>query len=247
MAKKKSPGMIPIDMVRDAEDQLAVELSINSQYSLEPDPRGDLKLTDEQKKFLKAYIEFKNIPVASQLAEIDERKGQEYFFDPVCRAEIRRITLAMYYRRFSRRLLTVDEIGGYLTSMLLDLDTPESEKLNSKSKLDVAKMIIELNKFKADAYNNPRIFDNVEYTEEIKDLSPSDLKSLIEKTIRPNKSEEQAINDKKDELIAKINDASYLDPSELAYLHSCSIEELENLLKEKENIQNENQNLHEEK
>lgn len=233
MAKKRD--VMPVPFANDAQNELSVLIATDPQYSTEPDPTGKLGLSDEQKAFLKAYTDFKSVPLASQLAHIDEKTGQTYFLDPICRNEIRRINLAMYYRKFSKRLLTIDEIGGYLTSMLIDEDVAEVEKLESKDKLAVAKLIIDLNKLKAESFNHPKIFDNVEYSEVVKDLSPDELKRLIDETTKPSKAQDQ-IAATKAELISKISESGYLDPSEIAYLNSCTIEELQKLIKDVEDM-----------
>lgn len=234
MSNKSKPE-VAIDKVNDAQKELALTLDDDIRFSLTVDPIGSLKFTKAQKKFLQAYIEFKNIPTAAQIAGIDEQEAMQYFFDPTCRAEIRRINLALYYRKFQKKLLTIDEVGGYLTSLLLDEDVVEAEKLKGKDKLDVVKLIIELNKLKADSFNNPRTIDNVDF-EEIEELSPEDLKKIISETVKPSKQkqkENSEIDKKKDELIGKLNPDG-LDVSEIAYLKTCTVEELENLVKETE-------------
>ncbi len=230
MANKKD--LVPIELNRDAQDSFIQTLETDIKYSLDPDPDGKLKLSTEQKNFLRAYIEFKSIPLASQLTEIDEKTGQKYFLDPKCRAEIRRINLALYYRKFSRRLLSIDEIGGYLTSMLVDEDVPEDDKLGSKDKLQVAKLIIELNKLKTESFNNPKIIESVDFEEHVQDLDVDQLKQLIETTRKPNREEkknQQDIDALKTQIINELNVGGYFDPSEIAYLKSCSLEELQKL------------------
>lgn len=232
--RKNRPSVVPIDLVRDAQDALTVALRYDPKYSLEPDPTKSLGLDLAQKNFIKAYIEFRSIPTAAQMIDIDEDLARQYFFDENCRSEIRRITLAMYYRKFSRRLLSIDELGGYLTSMLIDADLGEAEKLTNQEKLQVARMVMDLNKLKADAYRNPQMIENVAFVEnEVKDLSPEELRNLIQETKKPSKQtqEKQAeIDAVKDTLIDQINKDHYLDPSEIAFLKSCSVEELEKLL-----------------
>ena len=229
--KNKAP-IVPIDMLRDAQSALSRALSKDVKYSIEPDPTGKLNLKDDQKNFLKAYIEFRNIPTAAQMAEIDESLAKKYFMDPTIRNELRRINLALYYRKFSRRLLTVDEIGGYLTSLLMDSDIGESDKLSSYEKIQVANLMMDLNKLKAESYKNPKIFENIEYEEHLQDLNPDQLKQLINATMSPSKSDKEAaaaIDKEKEALIEEITQTGFLDPSEIAYLKSCSIDELKKL------------------
>lgn len=229
---------VPVDKVSDAQKDLALTLGEDIRYSLTVDPIGSLGLSDDQKRFLQAYIEFKNIPTAAQIAGIDEKDAMQYFFDSTCRSEIRRINLALYYRKFEKKLLTIDQIGGYLTSLLVDDDVVEAEKLKGRDKLEVAKMIIDLNKLKADSFSNPRTFDNVDF-EEIEELSPEDLKKIIQETVKPSKEKQKETEDldkKKDELIAQLN-PNGLDVSEIAYLKTCTLEELEKLVKETEEVE----------
>lgn len=240
---------VPLAMVRDAQDSLSLALKHDAQYSLDPDPTGVLKLDSAQKNFIKAYIEFRSIPTAAQVADIDEALAQKYFFDETCRSEIRRINLALYYRKFSRRLLTIDEIGGYLTSLLVDEDISESDRLTNKDKLQVAKMIIDLNQVKADAYKNPRTIENVEFVEkEIQDLSTEQIRQIIAQTKRPTKEQKEAAaeeNMKKDALLRKLNESGYFDPSEIDYLKTCSVAELEKLVNDNEEIINKKENENE--
>ena len=238
--KNKRAGLIPVELVRDAQDSLSTALKYDVKYSLEPDPTGLLKLDSAQKNFIKAYIEFRSIPTAAQVADIDEALAQKYFFDETCRSEIRRINLALYYRKFSRRLLTIDEIGGYLTSLLTDEDINENDRLTNKDKLQVAKMIIDLNQIKANAYKNPRTIENVEFVEEeIKDLSTDQIRQIIAQTKNPSKEQKEAAAtdmSKKQELLRKLNATGYFDPSEIDYLKTCSIDELEKLVADNEEI-----------
>lgn len=239
---KEQKNLIPISMVRDAQDELSVALKTDPQYSLEVDPIGTLKLTPEQKRFIECYSEFPSIAYASQLAGIEEELGREIYFDPVCKQERRRINLAKNYRKFSRRLLTVDEIGGYLTSMLMDEDMG-GERLSSKDKIQVTKQIIELNKLKAEAYMNPRLIENVEFSDaDVKDLTAEDLKNLIEQT-RKGKS---ATDGEKGALISELNKNGDFDTTDIENFWSLTVDELKQLLKESERLEHGDKNLSDE-
>lgn len=233
---KKQKNLMPINMVRQGQEQMLAAFDKDPKYSLEVDPGNTLGLSPEQKKFIECYIEFHSIPYASQLAGISEEEGRDIYFDPVCKQERQRINRAMNYRRFSRRLLTVDEVGGYLTSMLMDEDFGGGDCLTAKDKLQVTKQIIDINKLKAEAYSNPRIIEDVDFTEsEMQDLSPEDLKSLIEQTKKGKNHDAEKSN-----LINQLNKNCTFDSVDLEYLWSCSIDELKQLLKEKEERDNAN-------
>lgn len=233
---KKQKNQMPINMVRQSHEQLVTALDKDPKYSLKVDPGNILGLSPEEKKFIECYIEFRSIPYASQLAGISEEEGRKIYFDPICKQERQRINRIMYYRSFSRGLLTVDEVGGYLTSLLMDEDIGGGNCLTTKDKLQVTKQIIDINKLKADAYNNPRIIEDVKFTEsEMQDLSPEDLKNLIEQTKKGKNHDAE-----KSDLINQLNKNCTFDSVDLEYLWSCSIDELKQLLKEKEERDNAN-------
>lgn len=232
--KKQQNDVVPVALVREGQESLMTALEKDPEFSLEPDPTGALGLTEQQKKFLISYGEFRSIPLASQLVGITEEEGRDFFFDPICKAERERINRVRNYRKFSRRLLTIDEVGGYLTSLLIDEDVGAGDQLSSKDKLQITKQIIDLNKLKAEAFSNPATVIDADYEDVgVKDLTPEELKDLIEKT----KEEKHDNSARKNELIAQINKDKLLDGSELDYFYTCSVKELEKLLKEQNDLE----------
>lgn len=237
MAKKN----VPIVFVNEVQNSISTELEFNPVYSLEPDPSGGLGLDEEQKRFIKEYINYRSIGYAAEQTGIEEEVAKSYYLNPQIKAEIRRINLAMYQRKFNRRLLNIDEIGGYLTSMLIDEDVAEVDKLSSKDKLKVVEMIMNLNKTKQEVLNNPTINNVIDYTnteQEIKNLDTKDLKRLIEEIKNPSQEtidKKKQERDIKKDLIKQINIEGLMDPSELAVLETQSIEELQKLLSYQKN------------
>lgn len=224
-----------INLSREEQDALTANLNTDPRYSLDPDPTGRLGLDDKQKKFLKCYDEFPSIPLAANMAGLTEEEGRDIFLDPACKNERQRINRARNYRKFNYRLLTIDEVGSYLTAMLIDDDMSAGDRLSSKDKLQVTRQIIDLNKIKAEALANPKIIENVDYSDAgIQDLEPEDLKKLIEQTKQNN----DAITGEKHELITKINKDGNLDDVDLEHLWACSVSELKQLLEEMENQTN---------
>lgn len=238
--KKQDANLIPISMVRDAQNELTVALEHDPKYMISADPTGALGLNETQKRFIDAYIECRSISYACQLTGITEEEGRDIYFDPICKRERDRINRALNYRRFSRRLLSIDEVGGYLTSLLMDEDFGLGERLTAKDKLTVTRQILDINKMKAEAYMNPRILENVEFVEkDTKDMSAEDLKKLIDQT----KQTSAAVQNEKQKLIDKLNAKHEFDPSDIAHFWKCSVNELQQILDEKEKLENGNQDL----
>ena len=155
------------------------ELETNPKYSLEVDPENKYEWTDEEKKFVQLYVDYKSIPTVAEFMNIKVEVARAYYLSYKCQQEIRRINLALYQRQFASRLLNLEEIGGYLTSLLTDSYVPNADQLKPKDKLEVAKMIIDINKLKIDSLHQPEILMVKELDSEIKNLSISTIKRLL--------------------------------------------------------------------
>ena len=222
--KEEKKVFVPASEVKELEGQYIATINSDPQFSLEVDPENKYKMSDKQKAFIKNYVQFKNIPLACQLSEIDEKEGRAFYLAYSSQQEIRRINLAMYHRQFSTKLLDLDEVGGYLTSLLIDENVAMADRLTSKDKLKVAQMIIDLNELKRTALSDPTVINTVEVTEQIKDLSVKSIKQLLAA------SQSNETSKSKDEIIEKLDDANNLSGEEVAYLKTLPVEQLLDLL-----------------
>ena len=231
MAKKQNN----IEKVLDAqtlenlkvlEDGYANKINTDIKYSLEVDPENKYHMLDDQKEFIKNYVQFKNIPLAAELSGIDKQTATSYFMAYSTQQEIRRINLAMYHRQFNNKLLSIDEIGGWLTSVMVDEHVPIGERLKTKDKLEVAKMIIDLNKIKANALEKPQILDAVIIEDQLKDLSVESIQNLINVSANSEKVEQD-----RQEVINEIQaENDRLTPEELAYMKTLPLDALLEML-----------------
>ncbi len=209
------------------KDKFLQEIDQNPDYSLEPDPTGKYNMSPEQKIFIKNYVEFKNIPLACKLSNIDGETGIEYYNRKDTQDELERLNLARAKRQFNAKLLNFDEIGGYLTSLLLDQNIPTADRLTTRDKMQVVRLIIDLNKTREDyrlkqlEMNTSSTGENVSLELQLKNLSLKSLQSLIKssnETEKDNvevidaetslsKDEEEKLSElSNEELIKKIND-----------------------------------------
>ena len=164
---------------KELETGYMKELETNPKYSLEVDPENKYEWTDEEKKFVQLYVNYKSIPTVAEFMDIKTEVARAYYLSYKCQQEIRRINLALYQRQFASRLLNLEEIGGYLTSLLTDSYVSNADQLRPKDKLEVAKMIIDINKLKIDSLHQPEILMVKELDSEIKNLSISTIKRLL--------------------------------------------------------------------
>ena len=143
--KEKEEQFFPMENLTVLEDGYIEKLEKDNKYSMRIDPENKYNLSDTQKDFIRFYVDWKNIPLASQMAGIDKSTGIAYYNSYPVKMEIRRLSLAMYHRQFATKMLNMDEIGGYLTSLLMDVNVAEADKLNVKDKIGISKMLVEIN------------------------------------------------------------------------------------------------------
>lgn len=193
------------------------DLESNPKYSLQVNPEKKYKMTKEQCKFVEHYVQFKNVNTAAELTGIDLDTAKQYFISYNSQMEIRRINLAMYHRQFASRLLTIDEIGGYLSSLLTDVNVPIADRLKTTDKLRVCDMIIRLNELKLQGMQDPSKMMNANIDVQLKNLSIETVKQLL-----------GVMNNSKGDVY--YDDS--LNPEENAYLSTLPTEELLNIIEE---------------
>lgn len=199
------------------------EIKNNPEYSLEIDPKHEYDFDKSQIEFIKNYIQFKSIATAAELAGIDLDIGKQYFLDYNIQKEIRRIHSALYQRQFCCKLLSLDQISGYLSSLITDSYVPIKDQLQTVDKLKVVNLLLDINKMKAEGLQNPDIIIEKDINEQIKELSVDTIKQLLEQKDTRNK---------KQELVSEIDKDSNLTLEEKAYLETLSTTELLKIIDE---------------
>ena len=224
------------------EDGYIEKLEKDNKYSMRIDPENKYNLSDTQKDFIRFYVDWKNIPLASQMAGIDKSTGIAYYNSYPVKMEIRRLSLAMYHRQFATKMLNMDEIGGYLTSLLMDVNVAEADKLNVKDKIGIAKMLVEINEKKSKAVVDPENIIDVDINEELENLSVDAIHQLIASSNngKTRKTKEDLIEE-----IKLLND-DRLSMEEISQLSMMTVEQLskivERLISSEEGDQKHNEN-----
>lgn len=219
--------------VLQIEAEYKHELDTNPEYSLIVDPTNKYALSTTTKEFVRYYIEYRNIGTAATFCNIENDEALEIFSSFAVQQEIRRISKALYHRQFSKKMLSMDEICGFLSSLIEDSEVPIADRLSNKDKLSVIRLLIEINKYKIEAMTDPSILMMKDITELVKDLSVGAIKSLINQN--NSKDNENNINSEiikyaNSERIKK-NEPTLL-PEEAAYIESLSADEALKLLNE---------------
>lgn len=224
MGRKKKVEMIPLDKVEETQNNYLQTIDTDPKYSLEVDPENKYNLGDLEKAFVRHYVNFKNVNTAAELTGIDMDTAKQFFISYPIQNEIRRINRALYHKQFANKLLTIDEIGGYLTSMLTDDSVPIADRLKSKDKLKVIELMIHLNQLKAQSLEDPSTIANKNIEIEIKNLSIKTISQLLDN-----------IDDQREDTHVVDDLFNNLTPEEKAYLETLPYEELLKLIEETNN------------
>ena len=224
MAEKNKIQDVPtFDELNALEEGYIEKLDTDKRYSVSViDPDDKYNLSQSQKDFIKYYVNWKNIPLASKMAGIDKDTGMQYYNTYGVKREIDRISMALYHRAFAVKMLNLDEIGGYLTSLVMDINVPEADKLNVKDKIGVMKLLAEINEKKQKAIADPSNIIDVDITEQLTDLSVGAIKTMIATSSngKDRKTKEQLIEEIKD-----LNDGR-LSMEELSHLSMLPVKDL---------------------
>lgn len=234
MAKKKK-GNLYDNLMTEEFKQKQIEyldtIKNNPQYSLIVDPENKYNLTLQQKEFIGLYCEFKNIQLAAMMSNLELEEAMTLYSSYPCQQEIRRINLAMYQTQFANKLISLNELGGYLTSLLCDA-VPSGDKLSPSDKLKVAQLILDLNKALKETPNEVKDIIDIPIDTQIKDLSIKSIKALLE----ANKNKDK-IKEEKEKIIESFENFDNFSQEEISFLNTLSTKELLGLLDsmEKEN------------
>ena len=219
--KNGSPVKVENELAEISTD-LSVELDTNPEYSLEVDPTNKYGFNELQKQFIRYYIKYKNIPLAASLACIDNEMATQIFSMYEVEQEIRRISRALYLRQFKHKMLTIDQISGWLSSLITDEFVPDADRLKTTDKLRVAQMLIDLNDFKRNAYADPNAVMTLNIEDQLKEISVDAIKRLIYSTSKDS--------DDKDKVIDEIRLKKTLTVEEVAYLKTLPTKDLLNVV-----------------
>lgn len=109
-------------------------------------------LTDIQQKFVFLYRDHHDPFIVGSILELTDEETFELWSNKSVQTALERLNKKLFHEQILQRLVSIDELGGYLTSQLLD------DSVDSDTKLAICKMLIDLNKLKATLFTKPTNF-----------------------------------------------------------------------------------------
>lgn len=237
--KKQTPNSLPILRKDELGMNYLKSLENDPKYQIEVDPTGFYGMDEEQKLFVKLFIEYRNLPIVAEIMNLQPTKVKEYFTQYSTQQEIRRINAALYHRQVATNIIAFEDLGSYLSSWLIGTDIPEADRLRKGEKIQVVKLLMDWHKAMREILQKPEILTIESIEEEIKELSIANIKQLINTKsllnsmkVNEKSSTTKTLSNDKQELISQLNIDNALSQEELKYLESLSVKELLSLLKE---------------
>ena len=216
-------------------EQYSNQLDNNDEFSLAI--RTDIDFTEDEREFIKLFVSYGDLLttfklmnsrgffqdlIDDKIAEMTEEEREKnqghvsldmyealgrYMASPKVQAEITRLEKALNQRRFATKLMTFDEIGNYLTSMIKDENVPIGKRLSSNSKLNAVKMLMDWyeqkNEILGDNASNEIIDASLD--EQLHELSVDSIKMLLETSEKKKIDGKDLENIPNNELIDMLN------------------------------------------
>lgn len=227
LARQERALQVAQENVEAIEASYKFELESKPEFSLVVDPENKYKMDILTKEFVRHYIEHRNISTAAMFCRIETDAAIELFTSYPVQQEVRRISRALYHRQFSKKMMSLNDIGGFLSSLIEDSELPEADKLSTKDKLAVVRLLIDLNQLKLTSMQDPSILMMRDVNVLVKDLSVGAIKSMLTQTDKDEETR-QVINDAN--MHRQLTGEPMLTVEETAYLESLSAEEALELL-----------------
>lgn len=113
------------------------------------DTQNEYFMTDVQKEFVLLYTQYHDPFVVGEMLHLTLEETFEVWSNYYVKRALEQLGKIMFYKQLAIKLDSIDELGGYLTSLLTDQNIPECDKLSPKEKLSICDLIIKLNEYKA--------------------------------------------------------------------------------------------------
>ena len=227
-------------VVRSAEDLVPIKetfreiIQTDPKYSLEPDPTGELRLTDGEKRFVSSMIRYgftnfkelkDTLEEVSYELDITIEEAKDMWYKNSIKNEIDRIGYALSMRQYNNKSFSLEEIKGYATSLVTGYNVPVNERLSASDKLKALNLISQITEFEMNLDRDPKRMGAIDVeTTSLDNLSLDEVKALVS-GIDENKSDE--ILNEKNSIINQIKIMNpHISPSQVAFLRNLPLDAL---------------------
>lgn len=141
-------------------------------------------LSNSQRDFITIFYQTNSLNMTKNLLNLSVDDVVFLYKDPLVRDILRKLEVERQKKLFKRKMLSLEELGIYLSNHLVDYDLPLSEKFDNKEKLDASKLLLDIHKTMNSYVENPNVLmsqTNIKNELNIEKLEVSELKELLSK------------------------------------------------------------------
>lgn len=140
------------------------------------------------KDFILVYYQSGNLVATTKCLNISIEDAVSIYKEPRVQEVLRELNLERHRLMFSQKMLNLEEIGSYLSNVILDTNISDDNKLSARDKLDAAKLLLEVHNTINNSLSDPVTLNNYEILDmQFKDLSVNTIKSLLSNVNNDNK------------------------------------------------------------
>lgn len=206
------------DMIKYIEDSGALLVH-------DVDESGSYSFTEEEKLFIRLWVEFKNLNIVAESMSISNEDASKMFSNYYVTSEIRRLEKEVTKLRLAQKIMTLDEMEAYLSSLVIDYSIPMGERVSPRDKLAAVKLLMEIKQIKGEAFQgNTTVINALPTADKLDSLSTDAIRALISADDASQTAEE------KEKIINELISISNLSTEEKLELRGKSVKELQDLL-----------------
>ena len=146
--------------------------------------KSSTNLTDLQRDFITIYYKTNSFHQTKSLLNLSNEDAVFMMKDPLIQEYIYKLKIERQRQLFKGKMLSLEELGIYLSSRLIDVNLPLNDKFNNNEKLQASKLLIDIYKTLNNYTENPNLLmsqTNIKNELKIEKLEVKELKDLLTK------------------------------------------------------------------
>lgn len=141
-------------------------------------------LNDSQRDFITIFFQTNSLNMTRNLLNLSVEDCVLLYKDPLVRDTLRKLEIERQKKLFKNKMLSLEQLGIFLSNHLIDYDMPLSERFDNKEKIDATKLLLDIHKTMNSYVENPNILmsqTNIKNELNIEKLEVSELKEILSK------------------------------------------------------------------
>ena len=156
------------------------------------DQKYRLQLSPEYIDFINIFYQNNDLRLTQQLLNIKPENLVNFYKDPRTNYIINILNKNKTKEIFKKKMMSLEELGSFLTNRILDTNTVEKDKFSTKDVLEASKVLIDIHKLINSYMEQPQMLNNYTVVQnQFDNLSVNEIKDLLGHIQKNNSSSKQ--------------------------------------------------------